>query len=253
MLLRSLSLCNFRSYPEAHFDFAEGINAIVGDNAVGKTSVLEAIYLALFGRSFRTKDLKDLIRDGAETFHVELIFVKNGIEQRLHISQSQTEKRLVYNSTPFASFTALLGILQGVLLGPHDIELIQGSPSVRRQFLDMQLAQVDPLYVHHLQRYNRAMRQRNHLLKTRNLTAIEPFENQMVRSAAYLHKQRAQSVEDLGKLGDVYYRALALGKEILKLRYKTPAPLDAIENHYFKQYEMLQKRTRIWFYSRGSA
>jgi len=242
MHLCSLSLVNFRIYKEASFDFAEGINAIIGDNAVGKTSVLEAIYLSLFGRSFRTQEIKDLIREGADAFHIELIFVKNGIEQRLSISQSRTEKRILHNSTYFSSFASLLGILQGVLLAPHDIDLIQGPPSARRLFLDMQLAQVDPLYVHYLQRYNRALRQRNTLLKTKNLAAIEPFEHQLAKSAAYLHGQRVQNVAALSVLSDAMYRTFSLEREVLKIRYKTSAPLEGVENYYLKQYGAQRKK-----------
>ena len=101
-------------------------------------------------------------------------------------------KRLFYNQTELASTSGLLGILQGVVMTPDDIALLKGAPAVRRAFLDLQIAQIDPLYVHHLMRYTRAIKQRNALLRAKRLEDIEGWELEMSHSAAYLITQRAR-------------------------------------------------------------
>lgn len=220
MHLKTLYLQNFRLYQEAHFDAGCGINVIRGPNAQGKTSLLEAIYFLATGRSFRTSQLKDLIRHGATGFYLEAIFVKHGVEQQLRVYYSPTEKRILYNSTTYPSLNSLLGILQGVVIHPDDTAIVKGGPSARRHLLDVQLSQSDPLYIHHLTRYERAMDQRNHLLRTRNSVTIETWEYEMANAAAYVIQQRAQAVDHLGLEGDRHYRMISGGMEPFHLSYK---------------------------------
>ena len=197
MLVKSLYLRNFRIYKNALFEFLPNVNLIWGPNARGKTTILEAIYLLITGRSFRTSHTKDMIRYGQDFFYVEASFVKHGIEQTVKFSYDGNERKLFYNTTPCLSTTSLLGLIQGVVMTPDDIALVNGTPGNRRHYLDFQIAQLDPLYVHHITRYTRAMRQRNHLLKTKNLSSIESWEKVMAHSAAYVTKQRINATQDL--------------------------------------------------------
>lgn len=249
MHLHFLALSNFRIYKEAVFEFSKGVNGIIGDNALGKTTILEAIYLAMFGRSFRTQEIKDLIREGTDSFAIELGFTKNEIEQKIRIVQSREERRITYNSSPFSNYSGLLGVLQGVLFAPHDLDLIKGPPLARRSFLDMQLAQVDPLYVHHLKRYSRAMKQRNFLLKSRQFSAIEPFESEMAISAAYIVKQRAKNIAQLNLACQPLFNSISAEKENLELSYKTQGPFEKdfqeIEHYFRKQYHTLRPKEII--------
>lgn len=245
MQIRSLSLSNFRIYKEAVFNFEESVNGIIGSNAIGKTTVLEAIYVALFGRSFRTTEIKDLIREGADAFRIEIHFIKNGIEQRISIVQGQKERRIMHNSTLFPQYSSLLGILHGVLIAPCDMDLIMGSPAGRRRFLDMQLSQIDPLYVHHLQRYTRAMKQRNFLLKSAQIKAIDPFEQEMAVSAAYITQQRADCVSLLSELSSIQYSAISQNKELLSIKFLNECPSNnrkEIEEFYLNSYKRLRVR-----------
>lgn len=246
MYLQFLALNNFRIYKEAYFSFSKGINGIIGPNALGKTTILEAIYLALFGRSFRTLDLRELIHEDAEAFSIELGFTKNEIAQNIRIIQTRQDRKIIYNCTPLSSYGGLLGILQGVLMAPHDLEIIKGPPIVRRTFLDLQLAQVDPLYVHHLKRFTRALKQRNFLLKNRQTVAIEPFEWEMAASASYLIGERAKNIFKLNKLASPLYSALANEKERATFLYKTQAPVEeglkGIEEFLKSQYIKLRSK-----------
>jgi DNA replication and repair protein RecF len=220
LFLKALYLHNFRFYEEAQFQFTSGINVIKGPNAQGKTSLLEAIYFLITGRSFRTSQTKDLIRHNTPYFFLEAIFVKHTIEQKLSVYYSPTEKKMSYNSTSTASLNSLPGILQGVVLHPDDSAIVKGAPNVRRHLLDIQLSQTDPLYIHHLTRYERAMRQRNHLLRTKSYTAIDSWEYEMSNAAAFIIQQRALAVNELCAQAQNHYCTICSGSESLNLSYK---------------------------------
>jgi len=218
MHLRALYLQNFRVYEEALFEFSPQINVIRGPNARGKTSLLEAIYLLITGRSFRTTQASDLIRHGAYSFFLDASFIKHGIEQKLRIQYDGKERKVFYNSTLCPS-SSLLGLLQGALIHPDDAAIIKGPPAVRRHLLDLQLGQIDPLYVHYLTRYERAMRQRNHLLRAKSQVGIESWEQEMSNAASYIIPQRAKTVNRLQETGKKLYSHLCNTEE-LGLLYK---------------------------------
>lgn len=197
MILKSLFLRNFRSYEEKEFSFSPGLNLFIGQNGIGKTNLLEAILFLSTGRSFRTPHLTDLIRHGETFFYIEAELVEEKtIHHRLLITFDGIAKKLTYNNTQYGSFTPLLGLLPSVLYAPSDSELIT-SPTSRRRFLNLPLVQADPLYVHHLSRYTRALKQRNALLKSKDPQGIEPFEQELAHSAAFLIAKRAAWIASL--------------------------------------------------------
>ena len=152
-MLKTLYLRNFRNYEEATTTFNSRLNFIWGDNAEGKTNLLEAIYLLSTGRSFRTQHLSELIRTGESFFYLEGECIEQGISQTIKLSFDGKNKRLQLNASTHSSFNPLLGTLPLILHAPTDSELIAGSPLYRRRFLNFHLAQSDPLYVHHLSRF----------------------------------------------------------------------------------------------------
>jgi DNA replication and repair protein RecF len=181
------------------FTFSPALNTLYGENAQGKTTVIEAIYLLITGRSFRTHALQELIRFGEEYFYIEGHFEKNGVSQVLKIYYSQEKKTIWHNKTTLPSFSSLFGILYGVSLAPEDLQIIKGGPKLRRQLLDIQSAQASPLYLYHLRRYQGAMKQRNALLRCRSSTGIEVWEQQMALSAFHLKKERAKLIDYLNQ------------------------------------------------------
>lgn len=249
MHLKALYLHQFRLYEEALFEFSPKINVIRGPNARGKTSLIEAIYFLATGRSFRTSQTSDLIRHGADRFYLDACFVKHGIEQKLRVYYSANERRVIYNTTPSPFLNRLLGLLQGVVIHPDDAIVVKGGPAGRRHLLDLQLAQRDPLYVHHLTRYDRAMRQRNHLLRAKSAAAIDSWEHEMANSAAYVVQQRALATEDLRMQGQEHYHKICGGGERLGLAYKPygagNAPLSdlaSLRTLYRDHYQRHRKR-----------
>lgn len=251
MYLKSIYLNNFRCHKESFFEFCPGINTIYGPNARGKTTVLEAIHLLITGRSFRTSQISDLIGIGAPGFYLEANFIKHGIEQQIKFSCNGKEKSIYHNSTPCTSIASLLGLLQGVVITPDDASLVKGSPNIRRHFLDLQIAQTDPLYVHHLGRYNRAMRQRNTLLRAKSGTTINSWEHEMANSAAYLVQQRQKAIHELQNSSRGLHKALSGETEELELIYKTGLTSSAgmelplLKQFYMDQYHKLRYREML--------
>jgi DNA replication and repair protein RecF len=226
MYLKSLYLRNFRLYEEAYFEFGPQVNKICGPNAKGKTSLLEAIHFLMTGRSFRTSSVAELIRHGTEFFYLHASFVKNGIEQSLKITCEGIERKVIYNSTTLPSISCLLGILKGVVLSPDDAALVKGAPSIRRQFLDLQIAQIEPLYVHYLTRFNRAMRQRNCLLRAKDLSAVDSWEHEMAHSAAFICKERHRAADSLRHHCGHLHKRMAGDAAELSVIYKSTLPAN---------------------------
>ena len=243
MILKSLYLQQFRNYRDAYFEFNPSLNLICGPNAQGKTSLLEAIYYLMFGRSFRPGLHQDLIHKDFSSFYLEATFCKQEIEQKLSFSIDGKERKIIYNNTVLPNITHLLGIIQGVVMTPDDVNLIKGAPSIRRQFLDTQLAQVNPLYVHYLARYNKAMRHRNQLLKQNSQASIESWEHEMAHAASYIVQQRRRCLSTLNIHCQAYYHTLSGEGENLNLKYLSPAAnfqqegeIKAFYLHQFDKY-----------------
>lgn len=224
MYLKSLYLRNFRNYQEAEVQFSQKLNVLYGDNAQGKTNMLEAIYLIATGRSFRTQSLPELIRTGETFFFLEAEIVRDGVSQTVKISFDGQNRRVQIDGNSYNTFHPLLGILPSVLYTPYDIELIAGSPTERRRFLNLHLAQSDPLYVHHLTRYWRAMKQRNCLLRARSKETLDCWEIEMAGSAEYIGKARQEMIAELkGPLGK-QSRLLTEKEEAHELQLQLSAP-----------------------------
>lgn len=253
MHLRSLYLQRFRNHSEAYLEFSPSLNVISGPNAQGKTSVLEAIHYLMIGRSFRPAQHQDLIKIGTESLHLETLFCKHQVDQKLRILANKKERQISCNSTPLVSLSNLLGVIQGVVMTPDDVNLIKGSPHLRRQFLDIQIAQVDPLYVHYLSRYARAMRQRNILLKQKKISSIEGWEHEMAHAAAYIVIRRRRSVDALQGSCQEFYAYLTGEAECLTLQYRSGSVVCRDEKeakeYYLKLFKTNRERELIFGYT----
>jgi DNA replication and repair protein RecF len=249
MHLKSLYLHNFRLYREAFFEFSPNINIICGPNAVGKTSLIEAIHFLASGQSFRTHQSAHLIRSDASYFYLEAHFVKCGIDQCLKITYSAKEKKIFLNSTRYPSIASLMGLLLSVAFSPGDIELIKGSPQGRRQFLDIQLSQADPFYLHHCSRYARAMKQRNCLLKAKKSHSIQSWEHEMAVSAAYILQKRMMLLQELQSTASIFYQRISEELNPLNLDYRSSVQvmpdLSSQRGHYLDLYEKNRHREML--------
>ncbi|MDE3045656.1 MAG: DNA replication/repair protein RecF [Verrucomicrobiota bacterium] len=226
MHLKSLYLRNFRNYAEAEIHFSPKLNVLHGENAQGKTNLLEAIYLVATGRSFRAQQLQELIREGQPFFFIEAILLKEEIEHKLQISFDGETKKLVLDGNAYGTLQHLLGLLPSVLYTPSDAELADGSPMARRRFLNLHLAQRDPLYIHHLSRFWRAMKQRNTLLRQKKGDGIECWEVEMASSAAYLLQTRQALITELKAPLEQISQRLSSTRETHEIRFQPSYPLE---------------------------
>lgn len=221
MRLKSLFLKDFRLFKEERLDFSEGLNHFIGNNAQGKTTLIEALFLLSSGKSFRTHHLKDLVREGAERFRLLCYFERYGIEQKIELVSDGLNHQLIINASPSHKLSSLLGLIQGVVISPEDNPLVKASPDERRRFLDQHLCCLDPLYVHHLHRYRKALKQRNALLKQRALKTLHVWEVELAKSAGYLIHKRQKTSHKLNIRAKELLLEISDGKDNLKLSYKT--------------------------------
>lgn len=209
-----LKLQNFRNYKNAEFCFSPHINVFWGNNGQGKTNLLEAIHLLSTGRSFRTHRLQDMILQGETYFYIEAHFSKDEIIQSLKIYYDNATRKVIYNETIYPHFSSLLGILPSVLLSPDDLILINGSPAERRRFLDLHIAQIDPLYLFYLSRYYKAMKQRNELLRCQKSDTLHAWEQVMAPAASYLMVKRKRATELLQESCSQWMKLFAQGEDL---------------------------------------
>lgn len=199
MIIKSLLLRNFRNFKKEKIFFEPYFNVIIGDNAQGKTNILEALFLLSTGRSFRTSNMHEMIMDKESFFFIEVEIIKDLVTQRIQIYYDKLKKKITHNKTNLSAFTNLFGIVPSVIHTPIDIHLISGMPSCRRRFLNIHLAQRDPLYIYHLSRFYRALKQRNFLLKSSNIKNIGIWENELAKSGAYITNARKVLLKKLSK------------------------------------------------------
>ncbi|AHK63118.1 DNA replication/repair protein RecF [Chlamydia avium] len=219
MKIHSLCLKNFRNYKDTEITFAPGINYIFGENAQGKTNILEAIYILALGRSFRTPHLIEAISLGASYFFLEMTFDHEEITHSLSIYVDKQGKKIIYDQSPMKTLSQLIGIIPIVLFSYKDSMLISGTPSERRLFLNLLLSQCDSHYKHTLSYYHRALLQRNTLLKTKNISTLSVWDEQLANSGAYLTLRRYSCCNKLNEsLQTLWSNTL---EEHLKIKFKS--------------------------------
>ena len=166
MVIKSLELSNFRNYESLHLDLSEGTNIFYGDNAQGKTNILESLYMISTTKSHRGVKDRDLIRFGQEEAHIRTVLIKNDLDYQvdMHLRKSKT-KGIAINGQRIRKASELIGLLHIVFFSPEDLSIVKDGPAQRRRFMDMELCQLDASYLHDLNQYNKIVDQRNKLLK----------------------------------------------------------------------------------------
>ncbi len=223
MRLNRLSLLGFRNYRSADICWHPGLNLLVGENAQGKTNLLEAICLLALGRSPRTARTADLVHWDESSFHVQGQVESQGWEKTLQFSFTRpARKEILINGNPQSRVGDLLGGLLVVYFGPEDLELIKGGPDMRRRFLDVLLCQLSPSYYQALRSYRRTLMHRNALLKERHINdeAIGVWDSQLAASGSLLISRRALMVRCLESIACGLHANLSGQREQLGLQYR---------------------------------
>lgn len=234
MSFQSITLHNFRSYEESSFEFSDGVNIVIGPNAVGKTNLLEAVYFSSLGRGFRSKQDSDLIRSGQNWAKVEVI--ANGQERSVVLEKPaqdvRLKKRFVFggNEKKRLSFDDTIPL---VLFQPDDLRLVAGGPSRRRDYIDNFLSQLEPSYRQDLAAYSRVLLQRNSYLKNPRFSSSDQmfvWNMQLAERSGRIVNRRLKALNTLGtKLDEVYSRVAGTAHK-LTIKYETAMPLEGYSN-----------------------
>lgn len=224
--IKSLKLKNFRNYDLLKLEFDDATNIFYGDNAQGKTNILESIYLSGTTKSHRgTKD-RDLVQFGKEESHIEAVVEKNGITYQIDMHlKKNSPKGIAINKIPIRKASELFGIINIVFFSPEDLNIIKNGPSERRRFIDLELSQLDKVYLNNLSNYNRIVNQRNHLLKDitqqRNLMeTLDVWEIQLIQYGNKIIERRKQFVKEINKIISNIHKKLTGQREEINLIYE---------------------------------
>ena len=226
MYLSSLILKGFRNYADLHVEFSPGLNAVFGDNAQGKTNLLEAVYFLATGKSHRTSHDQELIREGSPAALARATVVRKTGELSLELALSaESRKQLKINGIPERKIAKLVGNLAAVIFSPDDLQLVKGPPAGRRRLLDLELSQLSQNYLYYLMTFNRALAQRNTVLKQDPVdpAILAVYDEQLVASGAQLIARRAEAVRSLAAIAGEYHHVLSEGREKLVLEYQSQA------------------------------
>lgn len=223
MHIESIQLSNFRNYNTLDVNFEQNINIFVGDNAQGKTNLLEAIYFLALGKSLRNYIKDDLIQWEKQHFYIKGVVFEKGVKTTIEIGFNRENKKIIkINGIEKKTFSELLGIFNVVVFSPEDLLLVKGSPSLRRNFLDQEISQLFPYYSKLLTQYNKVIISRNKLLKTSKKdlqNTIELFDLQLAKLASEIIKKRIDVLEKVKILASLTHRKLTDNTENLELDY----------------------------------
>ena len=245
MYISSLTLSNFRNYEQETIKFSRGTNLIYGNNAQGKTNILEAVYLFCQGRSHRAKTDKELIRFGNDFASLTAEFHDANRDYSANIRLIKNgKKNIKINHVQITKLSMLMSYLNAVMFSPEDLELVKGSPSSRRRFTDSAISQLYPGYLSNLIDYNKALMQKNSLLKTirtsgRNAySTLEVWNEQLAHTGAKSMEYRADSISQLNKFASAIQKEIS-GEDLLA-EYAPSIKTDNFNEESF--FEFLQSR-----------
>ena len=223
MLCKKVELQNFRNAECETVTFDSGINVLHGENAQGKTNLLEAIYYVSLGKSFRGSKDAEIIRFGEEYAAISLDFIAENREQNVTMrfsDNARQKKTVTHNGVKITKLSELVGEFRAVLFSPDHLQMIKDGPSLRRNYLDVAISQLRPMYLHSLQKYNKILLNRNKLIKNAEEdratfdSTIDFWSAQLAHEAAIIAKARAEYVQKSGDIIADFYRRMCQSGEI---------------------------------------
>ena len=240
MIIESIELKNFRNYRNLKLEFDEQTNIFYGDNAQGKTNILEAIYLSGTTKSHKGSKDRDMILFGEEEAHLRTFIRKSEMDYKIDIHLKKNKaKGIAINGVPIRRASELFGIANFVFFSQEDLSIIKQGPAERRRFLDMELCQLDKIYLHNLANYNKIVAQRNKLLKDlafrKDLEdTLDIWDLQLVEYGKKVIQGRETFVKQLNQIISEIHEKLSGGREKLSVFYEKNCSKEAL-------YEELQK------------
>lgn len=245
MIVESINLESYRNYKELSMEFIEGTNILYGDNAQGKTNILEALYVCSTTKSHRGSKDRDIIQFGEEESHIKVMIKKNDVPYRLdmHLKKNKS-KGIAINGIPIKRASELFGIVNVVFFSPEDLSIIKSGPSERRRFIDMELCQLDKYYLHNIVNYNKIINQRNKLLKDISFhfdktlyDTLDVWDIQLADYGNKIIKRREEFIQQINDIIFDIHNHLSGGRENISLKYEPNIEAENIYDELIKNRE----------------
>lgn len=254
MHIERLELKNFRNYDSIEMDFSSKINVFIGENAQGKTNLMESLYVLSMAKSHRTSNDKELIRWEADYGKIKGDIQKKYGHLPLELILSKKGKKARVNHLEQTRLSDYIGQLNVVMFAPEDLYLVKGSPQVRRRFLDMEIGQISPVYLHDLLHFQKIMKQRNHILKqhqgkqTLNDVMFDVYTEQYIDAAVKVIQKRFHFMQLLQQWAEPIHFGISRGLERLRVSYNSSTGIqpewsvDEMKNHLERKIADSQNR-----------
>ena len=225
MWIKKIELKNFRNYKNQKLELNKNVNVLYGENAQGKTNIIESIFLCSMGKSFRAKKYKEMIKLDEDSCSVEVEYEKSDREGKIKI-EIGNKKNIFVNDIKIKRLSELLGKINIVIFTPDDIEIIKGGPDQRRKFLDIMISQLRPNYIHILSLYQKTIEQRNNYLKQikeeqKDENLLEIWDEKLAEYAIKICEYRKEFIEKLKPKMEKLHKEITNNKEEIKIEYVT--------------------------------
>lgn len=246
MYLENLTLHDFRNYADLAVTFSQGVNVLLGENAQGKTNLLEAIYVLALTRSHRTANDKELIRWQTATATLKGRLHKATGSVPLELELGKKGKRARVNHLEQAKLSQYIGNLNVIVFAPEDLSIVKGAPAVRRRFMDMEFGQMSPKYLYNLSQYRTILKQRNQYLRQLNhhqakdKVYLGVLSDQLAAFGAEIIHKRLELLQQLEKWAQGVHSEITQQQEYLTFHYVTQVP-TADQTAVEQIYQTLQK------------
>ena len=248
MYIKRVELENFRNYNQFQLDFDKKLNIILGENAQGKTNLIESIYFSSAGKSFRTSKDKELINFNSSLCRITTEFVKDNEDCKIEIAiNDKGKKGIKVDGVSIKKISELMENLLTVIFSPEDLKIIKEEPAKRRSFMDRELCQLKILYYNNLLNYKKTLNHRNNLLKNNNVddTLLEVFDRELAKFGAGIIAERMKFVEKLNVISHQIHRDITNNKENIEIKYLSDIPVDQdrkiIENNFYEALKSARK------------
>ena len=243
MWVENLTINNFRNYENLEINFNKNINIFYGENAQGKTNIIEALFLFGIGKSFRTSKDSELIKFGEKSANLEINFKKSDREGNIKINL-ENKKNIYLNKIKLKKLSSLLGNIHVVIFNPDDINILKGGPENRRKFLDIMISQLRPKYMYTYSLYKKTLEERNNYLKkikleNANENMLEIWDEQLIKYGKIISEYRKEFIEKIKNKIKKIHDNITGNKEEIKIEYLT----DCLDEKKYK--ELLNQRRKL--------
>jgi len=254
MFIDKLLLRNYRNYDELDISFENKVNVILGENAQGKTNMMESIYVLAMAKSHRTSNDKELIKWDSEYAKIEGRLAKTNGKIPMQLVVSKKGKKAKFNHIEQRKLSQYIGNMNVVMFAPEDLNLVKGSPQIRRRFIDMEIGQISPVYLHDMGQYQKILHQRNSLLKQLQISRktddamLEILTEQFIQIAVKIVAKRFEFLRMLESWAVPIHQGISRGLEKLEIRYKPSVDvseeqdLSKMKNIYEEKFQSTKKR-----------